>query len=48
MLDGLQSFAQVGVSLLVGAVVFAIVVHLLRGLLTPPAPRSQQTLEPHR
>jgi hypothetical protein len=48
MHEGFTSFAQVAVSLLVGVVVFAGVVHLLRGLMMPPTPRSSRTLEPHR
>ena len=37
MSESIQSFAQVAVSALVGMVVFAIVINLLRGLLAPPA-----------
>jgi len=48
MLGNFTSIAQVGVSLLVGVVVFAAVVHLLRALLMPQPPRSSQTMEPHR
>jgi hypothetical protein len=48
MHEGFTSFAQVGVSLMVGVIVFAVVVHVLRSLLGPPAPRNAQALEPHR
>jgi hypothetical protein len=48
MLESFTSFAQVGVSLMVGVVVFAAVIHLLRSLMAPPAPRDSRVLEPHR
>jgi hypothetical protein len=48
MLEGFTSFAQVGVSLMVGVVVFAAVIHVLRSLMAPPAPRDSRVLEPHR